>query len=169
MGKKLTKQEFGKIIKDWLEKFLVNKYGKDYDIISIDFPARTLNLLNNNEIKKVKNISFFSFKPDLVGILKNKRSGSVELVIINRELRSIGLRELGEMQCYCRLAKPFLAMWFSLQGLAGPIDRLINHNKKEGILEYNDKKIIILRWDNFKKQIDKFSITPVEYRNFILS
>ena len=169
MEEKLTKPEFDKIIKIWLEKFLINKYGKDYDIIYVDFPERTLNLLNNNEIKKVKNISFFTFKPDLVGILRNKRDDKYELVIVNRDLKSIGLRELGEMQCYCRLSKPLLAIWFSLQGLAGPIDRLINHNRKNEILEYDDKKIIVLRWDDFRKQIDKFSITPVEYRDFILS
>ena len=169
MEEKLTKIEFSNIIKNWLHKFLINKYGKEYEIIYVDFPERTLDLLNNHEIKKVRNISFFTFKPDLIGILKNKKNDNVELVIVNRELKSIGLRELGEMQCYCRLSKPLLAIWFSLQGLAGPIDRLVNHNKKEEILEYDNKKIIILRWDDFKKQIDKFSITPIEYRDFILS
>ena len=56
MEEKLTKIEFSKIIKNWLHKFLINKYGKEYEIIYVDFPERTLDLLNNHEIKKVRNI-----------------------------------------------------------------------------------------------------------------
>lgn len=167
MANRLTKPELTEIVKKWLEEFLIKKYGKEYEIY-VEIPERTLNLLNNRDLKELKNISFFNFKPDLIGILKNKSNKSVELVIVNRELKSIGLRELGELQCYCRLSNPFLAIWISLQGLAGPIDKLINHNKKQGILEYENKKIIILRWDQFKKEIDKFSISPIEYREFIL-
>ena len=168
MAYRLTKLELTKLIKNWLEEFLVKKYGNEYTIY-VGVPERALNLLNNKDLKKIKNISFFNFKPDLIGVLKHKTNNSIELVIINRELKSIGLRELGELQCYCRLSNPLLAMWISLQGLAGPIDKLINHNKKQGILEYDKKKIIILRWDSFKKEIDKYSISPVEYREFILS
>lgn len=168
MAYKLDKKQLINVFKNWLERFLNKKYGKDYDIY-IEVPERNLNLLNNKDLKKIKDISFFTFKPDLIGILKHKKDKRIELVIVNRELKSISLRELGELQCYCRLAKPLLAFWVSLQGLAGPIDRLINHNKKHGILEYDGSKIIILRWDTFKKGIDKFSISPVEYRDFILS
>lgn len=168
MTSRLNKPELTNIIIKWLEEFLTRKYGKEYNIY-IEVPERNLNLLNNKDIKSIKNYSFFTFKPDIIGILKHKKNQKVELVIVNRELKSIGLRELGELQCYCRLAKPLLAIWFSLQGLSGAIDRLINHNKKQGILEYDNKKIIILRWDSFKREIDKFSISPIECRGFILS
>lgn len=160
---KISKSDFTGILKDWLENFLTQKYGREYNI-SVLAPYRTLNRLNVLALKKLDAISFFVFKPNLLGILECITDGSVHLVFLNRELRSFSLKDIGEMLCYCRIAKPVLALMASTIGLASQIDKLINHNKRHDIIAYYDKTVKIFRWDTVTNKIDKLSITPLEER-----
>ena len=163
---KITKTEFRETIRKWLEQFLDKKYSETHKV-KVLVPNRALSKLNDETIKKkVKNISFFDFKPHILGILERREDQSIDLVLVNREIKSIGLREIGEMLCYCRVAKPLLALIFSIQGLASQIDRLINHNKRHDIIIYDNRKLKILRWDLPSNDIDKLGITPLEEREF---
>jgi len=160
---KLTKPEFNNILVSWLEKFL-NKKFPDAEI-EVIIPDRFLSKSNNEKLKTIPNKAFLEFKPDILGIVK--QNNQIGLVILNRELKSFSLKEIGEMQCYCRIAKPLIALMASLQGLASQVDKLINHNKKHNIISYGDNQLIkIFRWDEEANRIDPFSITPLEDREF---
>ena len=111
---------------------------------------------------------YLDFKPDILGILTHIKTKKIELVFLNREIKAFGLKEIGEMVCYCRLTNPKIALMVSSQGLASPIDKMINHNKRNDIISYNGKNIFIFRWDLEKDNIDEISITPIEGRKFII-
>lgn len=159
---KLTKLEFNEVLIKWLEDFLENKFPKSN--IEVFSPEGVLSKSNHPKIKKIANYPFFEFKPDIVGVLEI--NDKFELVILNRELRAFSLKDVGEMQCYCRISNPRLAFMASLQGIAPQIDKLINHNKKHEIISYDHNSIKIFRWDDELNKIDQFSITPLEERNF---
>lgn len=160
---KLTKPDFNDVLVSWLKKFLNKKFPQAE--IEIIVPDRFLSKSDNEKLRTIPNRAFFEFKPDVLGIIK--QNNQVDLVLLNRELKSFSLKEIGEMQCYCRIAKPKLALMVSLQGLAPQVDKLINHNKKHNIISYGSNQLIkIFRWDEEAKQIDQFSITPLEDRNF---
>jgi len=158
----ITKPEITKILKDWLSNFLSRKYP-EYEI-EVLTPRRALSNLENRRLKRVQNISFFDFKPDVLGILTKKNNS--ELVLLNREVRTWGLQDIGVMLLYCRISKPLHAFMISTLGLAPQIDRIINHHKRHELISYEGEKIKIFRWDLTINNIDKLSITPLEERPF---
>lgn len=160
----MDKIKFTKHMKLWLEEFAKSKYP-EYDI-EILIPNSTLDLLQNINLKKVVNIGLMKFNPDILGILIHKKSKKIELIFLNRETKKFGLKELGEMLCYCRIAQPKLALMVSLHGLSPAVDRLINHLKNNQIITYDDNQIKIFRWDEDLDKIDEYSITPVESKLF---
>jgi len=160
----VTKTELTNILKEWLSKFLSRKYP-DSDI-EVLIPSRALSSLENQKLKRVQNISFFNFRPDVLGILTKENSNNIKLVFLNREVSTWGLKDIGVMQLYCRIAKPLHAFMASTQGLAPQIDRIINHHKRHELISYNGEKIKIFRYDLSLNDVDKLSITPLEERDF---
>jgi hypothetical protein len=98
--------------------------------------------------------------------LEEKKTERIELVFLNRETKAYGIREIGEMLCFCQLAKPRLAMMSSLKGLSPQVNKMINHEKKYDILSYDSDKIKIFRWDEDANSPDELTITPIDERSF---
>jgi len=160
----MKKEELTEKLESWLDNFLKKKFT-NYNI-EILTKAGFLNRSANQKLQKLANISFLEFEPDILGILEEKMTKEIELVFLNREIKAYGIREIGEMLCFCRLAKPKLAMMVSLRGLSPQVNKMINHEKKYDILSYDLNKIKIFRWDECLNDIDKLTITPIEERNF---
>tara|TARA_Y100001936_G_C16086351_1_gene682047 strand:+ start:1743 stop:2234 length:492 start_codon:yes stop_codon:yes gene_type:complete len=161
----MDKQEFTNILQNWLEEFAKKKFSNEYEI-KVIIPNSNLNILQDVDLSKMVNVGLMEFKPDILGILTNKKTKQIELILLNREIKKFGLREIGEMLCYCRLTNPKLAIMASLKGLSPDIDKMINHQKRKEILEFNDNVIQLFRWDQHKTRIDKYSITPIESKEF---
>lgn len=154
-------------MKNWLEKYTKAKYGKDYEI-EVIIPQSNLNILSNSKLSIIPNVGLMEFKPDVLAILVDRNdSNNVELIFLNRELKKFGLREIGEMLCYCRIAKPKLTIMASLQGLSPAVDRMINHSKKNQLISYDGNHIVIFRWDEEQYAIDEYSITPIESKSLL--
>ena len=160
----MKKEELTEKLESWLDNFLKKKFT-NYNI-EILTKAGFLNRSANQKLQKLANISFLEFEPDILGILEEKMTKEIELVFLNREIKAYGIREIGEMLCFCRLAKAKLAMMGSLRGLSPQVNKMINHEKKYDILSYDLNKIKIFRWDECLNDIDKLTITPIEERNF---
>jgi hypothetical protein len=162
----MNKDSFTSHMKDWLGAYLNKKYDATHKI-KILIPQSNLDIIPDDSLKKLPNISLMQFKPDVLGILVDKLDQSkIELVFLNRETKKFSLRELGEMLCYCRIANPKHAFMTSLKGLSPAVDKMINHYKNNKIILFNDKEIIIFRWDEKDDKIDEYSITPVEKKDF---
>ena len=160
----ISKHDLTGRLESWLDDFLGKKYP-DYNIEILVDPG-TLSKSSNEKLKKISNISFLEFEPDILGILEDKTTKEIELVFLNRETKAYGIREIGEMWCFCRLAKPKLAMMASLRGLSPAVDKMINHEKKYDILSYGSNKIKIFRWDEDTNSPDELTITPINERSF---
>ncbi|RMW40702.1 MAG: hypothetical protein EA442_01530 [Candidatus Nitrosopelagicus sp.] len=151
----MDKEKFTEKMAKWLEQHLEKKYEKTHNIQVIE-SSSNLDIIPNEYLKKIPNIGLMEFKPDVLGILIDKNNdANIELVFLNRETKKFGLRELGEMLCYCRIANPKHAFMVSLKGLSPAVDKMINHYKNNKIVSYKNNKIIIFRWDETSDKIDE--------------
>lgn len=165
----MDKQTLTENLKVWLEKFLKAKYSSSYEIETVLLPETGISKMNNDSIKKLPNYSAFEFHPDILGILKEKQTGRLELVLLNRSLSALSLKELGEMNCYARLTGAFLAMVVSLNGVSNEVSiLLIEDSIRNRVLNYaENKSLIVFGWDEKSNKINRDTIIPLEMKGFL--
>lgn len=160
----VNKREFEIASKRWLEGYLNKNFSNEYGI-QVIIPKSNISRLPIAAIKKIDGYSFLDFRPDILGILENK--GKTELVFLNRSVSALSLKEIGELQCYSRLAKPLFSFIISPKGLASEVALLLlNKEIQKALLCYDKNKFIT----TFKLNIDDLSIEktsmyPLEIRD----
>jgi hypothetical protein len=149
----------------WLASFLDEKYSHNFDI-EVVIPEANFSKLANENLKRVNGYPSFDFKTDVLGVMENRASGVVELVLMNRSTSAISLKEIGEMNCYCRLVKPKHAFLGSLRGLPEEVNLiLLNNSQEQKLLKINDElDIVIFKWDEEKDRINEISVFPINQR-----
>ena len=165
----MDKNEFTKKLQRWLITFLTRKFSDNYEIVDIIIPDVYLSKLNNELIKSLPNYSIWDFKPDILGILKNKETKEINLVFVNRSTSALSLKEIGELQCYARLANTKLALLVSLSGISNEVNiLLLEKDIRKRLLNYgDDKDIIVFSWDKQSDNVDPNSIMPLEEREYL--
>jgi len=166
----MEKKEFTILIKDWLESFLKKRYSNTHDILRVIIPNTRLSKLSDSDIKKCKNYSAWDFKPDILGILKNKKNAQIELVFLNRSISALSLKEIGEIYCYSKLAGSRISFLTSLRGVSNEVNiLLVNDSMRDRLLKYTvNGQIVIFSWNEEEKKINKNSIIPTDKREFLL-
>lgn len=160
------KQAYTIIAKEWLENFLKEKYSKDFNI-EVILPKSNISKLSDQKIKSVENYTLFDFKPDVLGILTNKKTKKVELVLLNRSTSAISVKEIGEINVYSLILTPLHSFIVSPKGLPTEVNTLLlNESIEDSLLNYNkEKEIIILKLlENGK--IDNKNIFPRRFKNY---
>lgn len=165
MTMKISKVQLTNILTEWLHEYLEKKYSKSHSI-EVFQPKSNISKIANSKIKKLDGYSSFEFKPDILGLLEDIETKEISLILLNRSISSISLREIGEMYCYCKLANPEFAFIVSLKGVAEEIQLLLlNKNMEKSILNYtNDNSIILARWNTNNDNLDQDSIFPLKFR-----
>ncbi len=166
----MDKQIFTKILRDWLEDFLKKKFSSSYEVILVTIPNTSLSKMNNEYIKQIDNYSSWEFKPDILGIIKEKKSGKLELILLNRSTSALSLKELGEMNCYARLTGAFLAIVASLNGVSNEVNILLLEDSiRNRVLSYSENQsIIVFGWDEKTQVINQNSIIPINKKSFLI-
>lgn len=160
----VTKDQYTKIVSDWLNNYLNLKYSKEYQI-EVLIPDTNISKINNRSIKRVENYSLLDFCPDVLGILVSKRNNNVKLILLNRSISTISVKEIGEMNIYSNLINPELAFIVSLRGLPNEVNSLLlNEDICHSLLDYGGKKIFILKIDGNKKVDNKVTF-PREFKD----
>lgn len=167
----MDKQFFTNILRDWLENFLKKKFSLSHEIILVTIPNTSLSKINNEYIKQITNYSAWEFKPDVLGIIKEKKSGKLELVLLNRSTSALSLKELGEMNCYARLTGSILAVVASLNGVSNEVNILLLEDSiRNRVLDYgNNQPLLVIGWDEKNNRINEDSIIPFEYKDFLVN
>lgn len=159
----LTKPEFVDLMKEWMERYLRKTYSGEYDI-EVIVPSSNISKLQIEAIKKVENYSSFEFSPDILGVLRNKKTKEIKLAFMNRSISAISLKEIGELHCYSKLANPIFSCIVSPKGLPNEVNLLLlNKDIELKLLKYSENKFInIFRWDETTNNVDKKSIFPLD-------
>lgn len=160
----IDKPEFEIILSKWLKNRLTKLYA-EYDV-DVVIPTSSISKISNSAIKEnIPNYSFFDFTPHVLGILKHRSiEKKTELVFLNRSVSPISLKEIGEMQSYCRLANPLTAFLVSTKGLPQEINKLLfDYKISSDLLDYSrNRNITIFSWDEKTNAPDPQSVFPIE-------
>lgn len=129
----------------WLNGYLSEKYSKEYNV-EVLIPKGYLSKLPNKSMKQIPNFSSFEFKPDVLGILTSKNQPTnVKLVFVNRSVNALSLKEIGEILCYARIAKPIEAFLVSPKALANEVNLiLLDSTKQQKVLKFGDSKMLCI-------------------------
>jgi predicted DNA-binding protein YlxM (UPF0122 family) len=161
---KSMKEIYTEITSKWLKNYLEKHYSKDYKI-EVLIPKSNLSKMNHESIKKILNYSLLDFSPDVLGILTSKKNQEVSLVLLNRNLNPISVKEIGEMNIYSTILNPKLAFIVSLKGLPTEVNSiLLNDHTCSSLLNYHDKNIIVLKIDENGETDDKATF-PRRFKN----
>ena len=110
----MANNELEKKIVEWAKRF-VKKFD-DYDLIEI-IEKKNLSKYNSEALKKVPEYSNWDFIPDFAIILKKKKvdknEKEFEIILINRENKSLGLRSIGEIMSYNKISDPIFSFLIS--------------------------------------------------------
>lgn len=147
----VKKEQYTKILSEWLMNYLKIRYSKEY-YIEVLIPRTNISKINNDSIKLVENYSILDFSPDILALLTSKLDKKVKLILLNRNINAISVKDIGEMNLYSHIINPELAFIVSLKGLPNEVNSLLlNEDICHSLLDYNDKNIILLKIDENKK------------------
>ena len=161
----MDKNQFTKELTKWLKNFLTDKFGRDYESIEVIAPDRDLKRLNHPDIRTLEGSHAWEFTPDIIAILKGK---DTRIVLLNRSMSAISLKEIGEMYCYALLANPLLALVISPKAASSEVNGiLLDKLMQKQILTYNgNNQILVLGWSAEQNTVDLNSVIPLEKKDF---
>ncbi len=159
------KEKYTLIVRNWLEKFLKEKYSKTNNIEIITLKSN-ISKSTNNFIRKIINYSLMDFSPDMIGILESKTKKDIKIILLNRSIAPISVKEIGEMNLYSKLINSEMSFIVSSKGLPNEVNSLLlNDSIESSLLNYgNDRSIIILRLTD-EGIIDKKTIFSRKFKN----
>ena len=112
----------------WIKKFVNSLNYKLIDIIE----KSNLSKINNENIKKFSNYNNWDFIPDYAVIVINKEANSkLEIILINRETKAVGLRSIGEIMSYNRLVNPKFSFLITDKGHSNEISYFMINEKNK--------------------------------------
>lgn len=154
---------------DWSNKFV--KKLNDFELKEI-IEKKNLSKLNSKILKKFPEYSNWDFTPDFTILLKKKKikkkEKEYELILINRESKSLGLRSIGEIMSYNKLCDPLYSFLVTDKGHSNEISYfMINETFRDKLMNFNNKSLIIFSFDENSSKIKENSIIPPNYKKIL--
>ena len=158
----MNKTEFEKIVKEWINKFVNSNTELTLETI---FDSENISKISHPILDKMPKSKLCDFYCDFVVLVKHKTEGD-QLIFINRFTKSIGIRDIGEMLVYAKIAKPLYAFLISVNGHSNEINNiLVNKNISQPLFQYDSEKNIIL-FALSEDGVQKDSVLPVHMRDY---
>ena len=161
----MSKESLENKILSWSKKFI--KSLKDYELIEI-IRSENLSKTNSDNIKEFQNYGNWDFTPDFALMIKNIKEDKLNIILINRDNKSIGLRSIGEIMCFNKIVNPIYSFLISEKGHSDEISYfMINENLRSKLMNYFDNTLIIFSFDDNSEKIKKESIIPFSKRKIL--
>lgn len=158
-------------ILEWSNKFV--KKLNDYELKEI-IEKKNLSKFNSEILKKFSEYSNWDFTPDFTLLLKKKKidkknkDKEYELILINRENKSLGLRSIGEIMSYNRICDPMYSFLVSDKGHSNEISYfMINDTFRDKLMSFNDKSLIIFSFEEGSSKVKDNSIIPPNLKSLL--
>jgi len=156
----MTKAQFENLIEKWVADFVENQRG--LNLIKI-FKGKSISKISHPVLNQMHQSKLCDFNCDFVALVEHDIDG-FQLILINRFTKSVGLKDIGEMLVYAKMANPLFAFIISAKGHSTEINNiLVNDRISMPLFSYDDKSIILFALD---KGIKKESVLPLHMRNF---
>lgn len=165
----MANNELEKKIVEWAKRF-VKKFN-DYDLIEI-IEKKNLSKYNSEALKKVPEYSNWDFIPDFAIILKKKKvdknEKEFEIILINRENKSLGLRSIGEIMSYNKISDPMFSFLISEKGHSNEISYfMINEELRDKLIKYNDNSLILFSFEEDTSKVKDNSVIPSDAKDLL--
>lgn len=144
----------------WFKKVLQEKH-KDCKIHLEDTSRKVLSrwIVEKKLQQRFPDYQTYEIEVDITGIIEEDDKAS--LGMIECKLNHITLRDFSQLLGYSRVAQPLYSIILSPKGVSKSMHRLFNVSRRNDILNYSDKKhIIIGKWNEKRKEIDFSTIIP---------
>lgn len=157
----MKKEEFEKKVENWAVEFI----NADEELSLIEtFKNQNISRMSHPILDKMESSKLCDFNCDFVFLVESKASG-YQLMLVNRYVKSIGIKDIGEMLVYAKIAKPIYAFLISVSGHSTEINNILVSEKiSNPLFKYDTNKSIILF--ALKDTIKKESVLPVNVRDF---
>jgi hypothetical protein len=140
-------------------------------LLNSRFPRSTISVHDTHSItlstmiyrsglqKRFPGYQAFDIKVDITGFISTKTR--VDLALVEVKEREVRLLDVGQILGYSRVAKPYLSLILSPQGLSSPLKSILRTYGRYDILEYDaEKRIRIARWEEQRGEIDLRTVLP---------
>jgi len=156
----MNKQEFEAKVTLWLTDFIAKK--SNLQLVDV-FHGKNISRLSHDILDTLPQSKLSDFICDVVALVRHKNDG-YQLIFVNRFCRSVGLKDIGEMSIYAKLAKPAYAFIVSTHGHSNEINKiLINADLSRPLFNYSHDKNIVLFVLSDEVKIE--SVLPVSSRS----
>ena len=167
----MSRSDLENKILEWSNEFV--KKLNDYELIEI-IEKKNLSKFNSEILKKFSEYSNWDFTPDFTLLLKKKKidkknkDKEYELILINRENKSIGLRSIGEIMSYNRICDPMYSFLVSDKGHSNEISYfMINETFRDKLIKYNDKSLILFSFEEDTTKVKENSVIPPNLKDLL--
>jgi len=157
----------------WIKNFVEGL--NDYNLIEV-ISKKNLSNHNSENLKKLVEYGNWDFTPDFTIILEkknytgNNNKDRYELILINKEKNSIGLRSIGEIMSYNRICNPLYSFLVSDKGHSSEISYfMVNETFREKLMNYGNKSLIIFAFEEISNKVNFESIIPQNYRKILIA
>ena len=153
------------IFEDLIEKWILDYCKRDASIQVLKiYKQQNISKLNDPLLQGVKNIEKCDFSADFFVLIK-KADGNKDFILINRYVKSVGLRAIGEMLVYSSVSNPHASFVISTHGHSSEINSvLMNEQISNELFCYDQSKHIKMFTLNGAMQVDPTSILPLSVR-----
>ena len=117
----MKKTEFEKTVEKWAIDF-INADSK-LSLIEI-FKNQNISRLSHPILDEMESSKLCDFICDFIFLVKKKNS-SYQLLLINRYVKSIGIKDIGEMLVYAKIVSPIYAFLISTKGHSSEINNIL--------------------------------------------
>ena len=123
-------------MRNWLEKYVNEKYGDNFTLITAD---QTISqYLNQSSDEALNSLTEdYKIRPDVISYVTKKN----RFIFIESKVVSISLQEVGQLLAYCLVANPIEAMLISTKSISPALLRALSNNKD--VLNYGESRIQI--------------------------
>ena len=167
----MDRNNLEKKIIQWSKTFV--KKLNNYELKEI-IEKQNLSKFNSEILKKFSEYSKWDFIPDFALLLKKKNldkkenEKEYELILINRENKSLGLRSIGEIMSYNRICNPKFSFLISDKGHSNEISYfMINETFRNKLIRYNEQSLIIFSFEENNYKVKEDSIIPPNLKTLL--
>lgn len=117
----MTKNEFEKKIEDWAINFI----NADHDLSLVEvFKNQNISRISHPILDGMASSKICDFICDFIFLVQQKNM-DYQLILINRYVKSIGIKDIGEMLVYAKIANPVYAFLVSDRGHSTEINNIL--------------------------------------------
>lgn len=151
-------------MREWLQEYLEDKYGRKYNITTLISGNTKLEVALHRENVTCHEAIGLDIQIDVLGIAKNKKNpNNFMLFFIEAKKTNFTLRDLGQLWAYCKLINPKEAFLLTSASF-GTLNKVLNVLRREDLLDFGEykqiKKINVGIWDMVTNSPNFLTMVP---------